>query len=871
MGFYVSYFGYDRCGAVRTVFGAPTTVVTGGYLVMVILQRGGSAVTSGRLKPEKRGRLPEVPGASVPQSIWSRLQTTAGRAVAAAIFVISAATGLMTNLVTGQRGWGLVAGAAVLVAIVMCGAAMAWFQQASQEWSGIATAVPDQAHLELSTVTPPWGSLPAEVRGRGALLEELGGLAASPDGRAHVLSGLGGNGKTTVALAVASLARESGQAWWVSARDQASVDSGLLDLANALGVTGAEMEQTRAGRRSVTDLVWGRLEAATPGWILVVDNADAPELLAADGARVRDGNGVVRGSRRGLTLVTSRNGEKRVWGDGTKIHMIGPLEVEDGADVLLDLSGPSAGSRHEAVALAERLGGLPLALRAAGHYLSSSAASLGGVRTFAAYQTELDARFAVLQGPVLPDSDPREIVMTTWEVSLDLLAIRGHPDARPFMRIVGQFAPAPIPVEILNPDILGSSGLLSGAGIRSRRRRRKGRPQFGKHDLDQVILAVSSLGLLDMTDYVPVPRTGIRLPCPPAIPCIVAHPLVVEVNAEALKQEKAVQQTVVTTIVELVWAAAERADTRSPEDAATWPLLAPHIELLAASVPNLPTTDVVRFAEAANRTATGLRHGGDFSAALHLIIRARDAVGQLAPEHPAVLALRHSYAYFIDDLGRFAEAEAEYRAILAARIRSLGDRDLLTLTTRSHLAFALSRQGKYQEAEAEYQHVLQVRHELLGAEHQDTLTTRNNLGDVLYGQRRYEEAAEHYEQVLQAQLRLLGPDHPRTLTTRNNLARNRSRQGQYHEAENDLRAILRLRRDSRGAEHPSTLVTWHDLAVTLAKEGKSAEARQEFLGVLDARRRVLGENHPDTLATATELKRATSAAAAAPGPRSEDS
>jgi tetratricopeptide (TPR) repeat protein len=827
-------------------------------------------MASGRLKPEKRSRLLEVPRDSVPQSISSHLQTTAGRAVAAAIFVISAMTGLVTNLVTGQRGWGLVAGAAALVAIVTCGAAMAWFQQASQERSGTAMTAPDPAHLELSSAAPPWGLLPAEVRGRDALIEELSGLASSPDGRVHVLSGLGGNGKTTVALAVASLARESGQAWWISGRDQASVDSGLLDLASALGVTGAELEQARAGRRSVTDLVWGRLEASTLRWILVVDNADAPELLAADEGKVRDGNGVTRGSQHGLTLATSRNGDKRVWGDGTVIHRIGPLGVEDAADVLVDLSGPSAGSRHAAVVLAERLGGLPLALRAAGHYLSSTAARLGGVRTFAAYQAELDARFAVLQGPVLPDSDPREIVMTTWEVSLDLLATRGQPDARPFMRIVGQFAPAPIPVEILNPEILGASGLLS-AVTRSRWRRRKGRSQFGKHDLDQIILAVSSLGLLDMTDYVPVPRTGIRLPCPPAIPCIVAHPLVVEVNAEALKREKAVQQTVVTTIVELVSAAAERADTRSPEDAATWPLLAPHIELLAASVLNLPASDVVRFAEAANRTATGLRHGGDFSAALHLIIRARDAVGQLAPEHPAVLALRHSYAYFIDDLGRFAEAEAEYRTILAARVRSLGDRDPLTLTTRSHLAFALSRQGKYQEAEAEYRHVLQARHELLGPEHQDTLTTRNNLGDVLYGQRRYDEAAEHYEQVLQAQLQLLGPDHPRTLTTRNNLARNRSRQGQYHEAENDLRAILRLRRDSRGAEHPSTLATWHDLATTLAMEGKSDEAKQEFLGILDARRRVLGENHPDTLATATQFEKTTSAAAATPGPRNEDS
>ena len=561
----------------------------------------------------------------------------------------------------------------------------------------------------------------------------------------------------------------------------------------------------------------------------------------------------------GLTLVTSRDSNRQTWGDGAVIHMVGPLDTEDGADILLDLCGQSAGGRREAVALAERLGGLPLALRAAGRYLSSAAAKLDAVTTFTAYHADLDARFAVLQGPVLHDSDPQEIVMTTWDASLDLLGARGHPDARPFMRIIGQFAPAPIPVEILDPAILNASGLLSPARHRHAwRRPARGRSYPGKQELNQLILALAALGLLDMTDYEPAPQTGIRLPCPAAIPCLVAHPLVVEVNAAAFKREPAMQQTAVTTIVDLVSAAADRADPRSLADAATWPLLSPHIELLAVSVPNLAEDAVVRFAAAADRIATGLRHGGDYPAALHLLIRAREAVGQLAPEHPAVLALRHSYAYVIDDLGRFTDAEAEYRSILAARIHSLGARDPLTLTTRNHLAFALSRQGRFREAGAEYQQVLEARQEILGPDHQDTLTTRNNLADVLYGQQRYAEAEEHYKAVLQAQLQILGPEHPRTLTTRNNLARNRSAQGEYDEAEQELRVVLDLRRNSRGAEHPNTLATRFDLATTLARQGRQAEASQEFQSVLDSRRRILGDNHPDTLTTAEALKRVTS-------------
>jgi tetratricopeptide (TPR) repeat protein len=671
----------------------------------------------------------------------------------------------------------------------------------------------------------------------------------------HILTGLGGGGKTTVALAVSdAIAREGGQAWWLSARDRSSVDSSLVGLASALGVANTEIVQARAGNRSVLDLTWKRLEAMAAPWVLVIDNADSPELLAADGGRTADGNGVARGSGYGLTLVTSRNGDRQAWGDGMVIHAVRPLEAEDGADVLLDLAAPAAGSRADAIALAARLGGLPLALRAAGRYLSSTMARLDGVRTYGAYLDQLDARFAVLQGPAVAESGSRDIVMTTWDASLDLLAARGYPQARPFMQVIGQFAAAPIPAALLAPESLAASGLFSAAGGRPGWPRGRGKPRLAGHELRKVVAALASLALLDMIDYEPAPMTGPRLPCPAPIPCLMAHPLVVEVYRQALRQDKSVEQAAITAVLAMVSAAAQAADPGSLADAATWPLLAPHVELLAASIPGLPSGQVARFAASAERIAVGLRHGGDYHAALHLVIKAREAVGQLSAGHPAVLALRHIYAYVIDDLGRFEDAEGEYRGILAARVRSLGPRDPLTLTTRNHLAFALSRQGRFAEAEDEYRTVLEARTNLLGPEHRDTLTTRGNLADVLYGQQRYDEAEQHYEAVLQAQIRVLGPEHPRTLTTRNNLARNRNRQGKHQEAEAELRDILSLRRSSRGAEHPSTLATRNDLAVSLASQGRFAEARKEFQDVLESRKRILGDKHPDTMATAKELE-----------------
>lgn len=46
-------------------------------------------------------------------------------------------------------------------------------------------------------------------------------------------------------------------------RPAPATDSGLLDLAGALGVPAAELEQARTGGRSILDLVWQHLEEAS--------------------------------------------------------------------------------------------------------------------------------------------------------------------------------------------------------------------------------------------------------------------------------------------------------------------------------------------------------------------------------------------------------------------------------------------------------------------------------------------------------------------------------------------------------------------------------------------------------------------------------
>ncbi len=233
------------------------------------------------------------------------------------------------------------------------------------------------------------------MRGREELAGQLRALASAPDGRAHVLAGLGGTGKTTLALQAAEEASGPGRpAWWVPAGDAGSVLAALMGLAAGLGAPPEEVAEALAGRRSPADLLWRCLQARA-GWLLVFDNADDPDTLTVSGAPVSDGSGWIRPTTAGLVLVTSRVIDPQVWGRHAQVHPVEWLDDTAGAQILTDLA-PGAGPPADAAALAARLGGLPLALHHAGLAL---AADFAPECTFADYLAALQDRFGPAHGP----------------------------------------------------------------------------------------------------------------------------------------------------------------------------------------------------------------------------------------------------------------------------------------------------------------------------------------------------------------------------------------------------------------------------------------------------------------------------------------
>jgi RecA/RadA recombinase len=664
--------------------------------------------------------------------------------------------------------------------------------------------------------------------------------------RVWVLHGLGGCGKTRLALEAAYQAQQRGtEVWWVSATESSGLVAGMRALGRRLGVTDAELDHGDAA-----DAIWRRLATWREPWLLVIDNADDPQVLAGAGTRVGDGRGWLRPvvSPTGMVLVTSRDGNEASWGPWCRRHRLATLHADEAAVVLADHTRHQAGlgSDAEARELAQRLGGLPLALKIAGSYLAKAAdvpAAWAGnelVRTYLLYKDMIEAgRLGTVfpvQGGELTQDEARGLIGRTWDLSLELLDARQVPDARRLLHLLATFADAPIPHEfLLHPATMSESPLF--AAITGSR-------------LWTVLQALDGFGLIDL-------NTGSA----EAVLVTRLHPLVRDTSSPELHGTDQERAAYLDLAARLLWRAADAEETGLPEDPSMWPvwqLLAPHATHVfdsLATEPDGPDDAVVAASGAVGLVARYLGQQALYAQAeaqLRKVLAVRKKA--LGPDDVATLVTRHSIARRMAERGDHAGAEAEFRDVLAARLRVLGRGHRSTLNTRHEVAAQMAARGNHAGAEAEFRDVLAVRLQMQGPDHPETLTTRHSIARQMAERGDPTGAEAEFRDVLAARLRVLGLEHPDTLGTRHEIARMMAEQGNHAGAETEFRDVLAARLRVLGPDHRRTLTTRYEIALQMAKLRNYDDAEAEFRDVLAAEVRVLGPEHPYTRVTAQRIE-----------------
>ncbi|MFH8453897.1 hypothetical protein ACH4CD_32185 [Streptomyces fungicidicus] len=271
-----------------------------------------------------------------------------------------------------------------------------------------------------------------------------------------VVCGAGRLGKTTLAAQAARQAQQARRAvFWIRWQgDPGRLAEDLTRVAQDLGLAEERLEAARRGQAVLVDVVWEHL-AAVAGWVLVVDNVDTPARVGPGREAVASYRGWLRPDGAGLLVVTSRDTAVGTWGRRAQLVLLEPLEEMAAAAVLAD-AAPAAGS--EAEALAVRLGGLPLALEAAGRYLATATSRY---RSFTAYREALDREFGDLLGAEHPQAaDPeiaRTVVRHTWDLSLTQLRTDGYTLARPLLHLLALLEAAPVPRSLITPALLAGA------------------------------------------------------------------------------------------------------------------------------------------------------------------------------------------------------------------------------------------------------------------------------------------------------------------------------------------------------------------------------------------------------------------------------
>ncbi len=225
----------------------------------------------------------------------------------------------------------------------------------------------------------------------------------------------------------------------------------------------------------------------------------------------------------------------------------------------------------------------------------------------------------------------------------------------------------------------------------------------------------------------------------------------------------------------------------------------------------------------------------------------------LGDNHPDVAASLNNLALLYCSQGRYPEAEPLLLEALDLSKRLLGDNHPDVATSLNNLALLYYSQGRYTEAEPLYLEALDLRKRLLGDNHPDVAASLNNLAGLYESQGRYPEAEPLYLEALDLIKQLLGDNHPQVATSLNNLAGLYQSQGRYPEAEPLYLEALDLSKRLLGDNHPLVALSLNNLAQLYKSQGRYPEAEPLYLEALDLRKQLLGDNHPDVATSLNNL------------------
>ena len=670
---------------------------------------------------------------------------------------------------------------------------------------------------------------------RGELLSQIDQQCSRQAGRA-ALVGLGGVGKSQLAIEYAHRTRErSPGTWvfWVHASNAARFEQGFRNIADVAKVPGREEPQADMLR-----LVHDWLRGSEEKWLMILDNVDnADFLINAQNVQpsplpLRD---YLPQSQNGSILLTTRSRKSALrLAEESDIVPIDPM----GASVafeLLDKKLESIGQKHDKdlKELAGVLEFMPLAIVQATSYILRLSPRYSVRRYIEEFQKNDRKRSNLLNhegGELRRDSQAKNSIIITWQISFEHIH-ETRQSASDLLSLMSFCDPQGIPAELIRYR-------LEDAGDELYEERNDNVLSSDKDsdsdlsDDDQFEMDVQTL-----RDFSFISTTS-----NPSI--FQMHRLVQLATRKWLDANEQLEKWKEQYIKILY--------QRMPdEESKTWRgacrALFPHVKSVAKQRPK--RDDVLStWASLLHYTAQYALLSGKLAEAVELSeLAARETKRIYGSEHEATLSRLRLVGQAYTESGRLDEVEEIQLQLVEISKRILGEEHPDTLKQLRDLASTYEMGEDIKKAEDFTIKILEIHKKVLGAYDPSTLTVTSDLASIYGKQEQWTEAQDIEVQVIEMRKKVLGEDHPDTLASISDLALTLSQLEQYEKAEQMLIPVIGLQKELHGEYHPRTMTSTGILAEVYARQGHLEKAAEMYEQIVDNSRRAVGNRNHYTL------------------------
>jgi len=671
----------------------------------------------------------------------------------------------------------------------------------------------------------PYRSIGDLFKGREDMVEKLrsalGAGKTAAITQVHAIHGLGGVGKTRLAVEYAWRALEKGQYWGVFfavSDTKANLNTNLANLAGLLNLP----EKNSKEQPVIVEAVLRELERRTD-WLIIFDNVDSDESAE----RLREE--IIPRLSAGDVLMTSRRSN---WPDDIADLPIDKLSEPDAIAYIIEKTeskrSKSAKDGELVKKVACELDCLPVALEQAGGYINQR--RIG----FNTYLKELnESRKKVLSWYSKEHIKYRVAVLSTWQTTEEHL----KPRERAILRLASFLAPEAIPVELFesNPKRIKDAAALIAKETSSGSKLAAAKGEVAVRDLLANLAGWSMITLTEDSFTIHrLVQDSIRLSIPK-------------------NRRKA-------------WArlAARLVDDHIPSEPPVrsldlWKAIQSHVAAVSGQADRSgigePTTRLM------NGLGLYLNTRARFGEAEPLMRRAL-AIDEksLGKDHPNVATDLNNLALLLADTNRLAEAEPLMRRALEIDEKSFGKDHPNVATYLNNLALLLKDTNRLAEAEPLMRRVLEIDEKALGENHADVARDVSSLAQLLQDTNRLKEAEPLMRRALQIDEKSFGKDHPTVAIRLNNLAALLADTNRLAEAEPLMRQALEIDEKSFGKDHPNVARDVSNLALLLKAANRMAEAEPLMRRALAIDEKSFGRDHPNVairLNNVAQLLRAT--------------